>query len=729
MGNDFLQKDFFSSFKYFYSNNLYLFVYNIKGFDLSPMESPSMSESRIDMIEFWRTSFVFYVNKSTVLTKEMCTLKTFQQKNLQNFFSFAYIVSFYSRISYSTEVCPYVFFYSAQHKISFRGITNSLLYKNQLGFMDVDSDRDTLKYSNLAIVELEVIYEEITHKLLNKLVFKRIHGLYLTGIVYNIQAELFASFSQVKIIYLCLDDFGVFFSKGLAWLNTLNTDVIMNLTSRTLQTDLYEAVTLVFADKSFVFKQVYTYPDEDICLFRDFPHAHMVFPMIHSGEYLQCSCTIVWLIQYARFYLMPDSDSLTYSYDLYPAKEEDTLNVRHCMSEPNLTRLVSQCDFASKLSKCRVANLKTNTPKEGFFGIRVVEFHYKWLQYVVEVYMQTVLCILGMLTNTLTILVISNRSTHEYKKSFNNIMYKHMLANSVLNLFYCMLKAFALVNICIFPKSSFCSTILEAESSQYWKIYGNFFVGNTLRLCMNISYIGFSASRFFLSTSSKSSCLKKLANLKWFYLLALLFSVIASVFKVFQYKANTFYSSGEADFPLDIYGIYRCKTSKLQFKCKLFTIFNLINNVLNNIVFFVISIFIDICLIRFAQKILASKRQLFATNDIEISKAENLKEKVVQLTIVNGLLYFLSHVPDFVVTVLILVYRRTFEAICFNLFSCVEIIEIAQAFNFCSISFQFFVFVKFDRFFMQSLINISRRAICIQKNSINKESKNISHSR
>ena len=714
LGNEFYKYNLFNSFKY--SANLYILIYNTKGFNLNPTYSPiGKLKTDFDMTEFWSASFVFYVNETTLLTKEMCTQKNFESTRLQNIFGFSYSISFYNRISYSRRVCPFVFFHSVQYKISFNEITNSLIYKNQLEFLDVDFIEDDQKSSALITVELGIAYEEITHRLLNKHLFKFINGLYVTGMIYDIQIDLFASFFKIRLIYLRLDDFGVFFGNGLKWLNSLNKDVFIDLTSNIKEINKFRAVTLIFSDFTFVFKNVYTYPDEDICLFKDFPHEQMVFPIIHSGNELKCTCTILWLIQYARFYMLPDYSANNY-YLYADVNDGNKFNAQQCLGHPNMTQQIEQCDFASKFSKCKVAKLK---PKKDGFVVRFVLFNYKWLQYVIEVYLQTILCILGILTNTLTILVISNRSSNYYIKNFNNIMYKHMRANSVLNLLYCILKTFSLINICVFPKSSFCSTILENESSQYWKIYGIYFMGNTLRLCINISYLGFSASRFSISTSSKSNCLKRLANIKLFYLLVFLFSAIASLFIVFQYKINKFYYAGEADFPLDIYGVYYCENSTLKtknfvFKCKLFTVFNLINNVLNNIVIFLISLLIDIFLIRFAKQILNKKRDLFPPNDIEITKAMNLKEKVVRLTIVNSVVYFLSHVPDFVITLLILVFRQKFKQVCFNLISCLEIIEIAQAFNFCSISLQFFVFLKFDRFFKQSILDLCRRSFHIK---------------
>ena len=206
LGNDFYKYNLFNSFKY--SADLYILVYNIKGFNLNPTHSPiGKLKSNFDMTEFWSASFVFYVNETTLLTKEMCTQKNFKITRLQNIFGFSYSISFYRRISYSKRVCPFVFFQSVQYKMSFNEITNSLIYKNQLEFLDMDFNEGNHKSSALITVELGIAYEEITHRLLNKHLFKFINNLYVTGMVYAIQIDLFDSFIEIKLIYLRLDDF------------------------------------------------------------------------------------------------------------------------------------------------------------------------------------------------------------------------------------------------------------------------------------------------------------------------------------------------------------------------------------------------------------------------------------------------------------------------------------------------------------------------------------------
>ena len=76
--------------------------------------------------------------------------------------------------------------------MSFFGISNSLIYKNQLGFTDA-ANLDMLYYLELT---LDVAYEKINLKLVNKHVFKYVNNLTLMGNFYDIDHDLFRYFEH-----------------------------------------------------------------------------------------------------------------------------------------------------------------------------------------------------------------------------------------------------------------------------------------------------------------------------------------------------------------------------------------------------------------------------------------------------------------------------------------------------------------------------------------------------
>ena len=306
------------------------------------------------------------------------------------------------------------------------------------------------------------------------------------------------------------------------------------------------------------------------------------------------------------------------------------------------------------------------------------------------------------------------------------------MANSLFNLIYCLLKPLTLINICIFPNSSFCSSIYRLEATQYLKIYFTNFFGNSLRLCCNASYICFSLSRYFKATSSEARFFKKFQklNIKLFYVIILGLSFGASSFYLFKYKPNEFDGLYDSNYPIDVYGYNYCENniaarsslSSISFKCGLFKFFTMLNNVLNNILFFFISVFIDVGLVHFSNQNVKRRRAMAANEAITLNNNNNtsnnplqihedahliqalkLKEKINKMIINNGLLFFISHFPDFIVTILLLIYSNQLEYACFFVISCIDLSDMAQVFNFFSITCQFFIFIRFDKNFRLSL--------------------------
>jgi hypothetical protein len=113
-------------------------------------------------------------------------------------------------------------------------------------------------------------------------------------------------------------------------------------------------------------------------------------------------------------------------------------------------------------------------------------------------------------------------------------------------------------------------------------------------------------------------------------------------------------------------------------------------------------------MIRFANRNFQHKKQLFHDQK-HIDEALAHKKKVKKLIITNGMLYFLSHIPEFASTVLLIVFREELQFFCLAYFSCTEMQELFETFSFLSISLQFFVFKHFDHNFIQSFNDLKTR--------------------
>ena len=699
----------FKMFKFDWKYQKVSVFLNFDGFNKQSKNAKSSIFLADYSIQFKESNFDFYLDNQSI-TKSMCIKENFNE----SYFGHITKLYFLQHVFYTKNICPYVFAKTELNELGLSGITNSLLFKNRLNFMTLNEtvSIDSLNTKTLNTAILQVFYENIDQRLLNVHVFRNLRVLSISGIIYKIEEDLVKELNSIKEFILRPSDLGRFYQQdNLAWASRLNFnrkkinllddfDVRMNM-DMAIVLEIFEGITF--------FGSGYSYPDEDFCVFKNFPHEKLVYPSIKlvENEY-QCSCTLFWLIQYSKFYMTENSPQ--YESYLYSNKPDINISLASsCLKNVDLKSEIEKCNFKERLEKCNLTNVNKELP---FHGNNNGFFMLEWLKYILQVYVQTIFCLLGLFTNFLTFMVVRKTT-----KPLDKPMYRHIYFLSIFNFFICLFTLVSLINVCIFPKTSFCSSIMTSQLSQYFKIYMIYFLNNCLRLMSNISHIFFSLSRFFLATSHTNKFTENFEklNLKKFYLLLFIICLSFSSFKIFEYRINIDFGLAIPQFPYSTYDIAYCVFDPFfslnhVFKCKFFQIMNVINNTLNNIVIFLVNIFIDILLLRYIREKIKRKKMSHRNNEAELSLNHDkaTKKKVIKLLIVNAFLTFFSRMPAFAATIFLIAYKNQLSEFCFSFFSCTEIVAMAQAFELFSISLQFFILKKFDNNFsfeFDSLIN------------------------
>ena len=656
-------------------------IRNTLGFNQYFNHSKSL---QIDMskyaIYFIDVNFDFYLNKS-LITKDMCRHEMFYKKQINYFWPMRTL--FFDDVSYSSSspICPYVFLNSILYNLGLYQIANSFIFKNRLEFMQIDADVPSggLSTTHLEFLELSLVFEELNEKILYPPIFKHIKGLQIAGSPYRIKENLFEPFTQLEYVICIMDNLKYLLHQGIEWMMSLNVNANLNI------------VIIILKEINVNhWQQVYMYPNEDLCLFKTFPHKQLVIPSIimSTADTIPCTCTLIWLIQ---------------NQPLIDKSYLNNSSVNVCLK--NFTAQFETCKFREKFSTCSNTSMAVKFVVDKFF-------FYQWLKLIVQVYAKTFLTSLGLITNLLIMLTLKNK---KHKKTLDNVMYEHIFFNSMFNFMYCFIHLFSLFNLCIFSKSSFCSSVYKTQVVQYFKIIFILFLGNSLLLCSNFSFILFSVSRVCNLTSTKSKLFHKLKslNLNLFYLIMFVMCSFWSMFKLFEYRPNEAFSTFDTSFPYNRYDFRYCQYTNVYYRfllsgCKIFPILNMINNVLNNILFLFISIFIDICMIRFANQNYQKKREL----NVDLKHLEEAlmrMKKIKKLIITNGILFFFSHVPQFLSNILVIVFSDDLNTSCFTSFSCTGILEIVETFAFLSIGMQFFVYNHFDNNFIESKKDLFKR--------------------
>ncbi len=90
------------------------------------------------------------------------------------------------------------------------------------------------------------------------------------------------------------------------------------------------------------------------------------------------------------------------------------------------------------------------------------------------------------------------------------------------------------------------------------------------------------------------------------------------------------------------------------------------------------------------------------TDEAKLSEIKKLKKNLNKMILTNGCMFALAHLPEFVITILLVSCRKYLTNFCTEKLSCDLINEEAQFFCLISISFQFFIFLKFNKSFRES---------------------------
>ncbi len=209
---------------------------------------------------------------------------------------------------------------------------------NKLKFMKIEIN-DSSTDLNSTVKSLDILNSEIDldTDLVYPEVFKKLESLIITGsIVTSISEDFFINFPKLNSFELDISNFEELLNKGTEWLRHLNNEVRVNLS------DINDINK--YKDRQMILEltdlnKAYAYPDKDFCLFRYFPHEKFVFPIIETKENLECSCTLMWLLK--------NKDLFTKGVDMLKTK-----SVENCLMSKDFDKIISNCDFSSKLNSC-----------------------------------------------------------------------------------------------------------------------------------------------------------------------------------------------------------------------------------------------------------------------------------------------------------------------------------------------------------------------------------------
>ena len=224
---------------------------------------------------------------------------------------------------------------------------------------------------------------------------------------------------------------------------------------------------------------------------------------------------------------------------------------------------------------------------------------------------------------------------------------------------------------------------------------------------MNITYILFSLNRYILVANLKEiTFFKHVSNLnmKKYVSLLLVSCVLLNLFTLMPYELMFWYSD-TFEFPLEIYNEYNeytyTKYLEPKSKCKIFESLKLFSKSFNSIFLFILNFGIDVFMLKSFTREIDHKIEIRSYN-ADNSDLIKKKKKINRMVMTNCTIFFFAHAPEFLMSVLLIVFKKKISQFCGTKLACDLLNKEAEFFNIISIMLNFYVFLIFDKNFQES---------------------------
>lgn len=402
----------------------------IEGFGIAPplFKSYNLSFNTLQIsIEIILSKFQFYLSDGQTLIESSCdTVSRISPPILLPLFQINRLADVhFNRCFFDIPICPLVFGNSKIEKLHITKMLKSFLKTNVLTFShfnDLPIDLLNSTISRLSLFEAENI--NIDSSLLNKYVFMMMKSLFVEGQLNSIEIGVFKSFRMLKEIHL-KSTREYIRRNGIEWMRSINDGIDVDIGRMVENSSLLRvgrpqirkrAFKLIIETDLFNYKEENIYPDEDFCLYRDFPFNQLVIYIdaIFIGDYLEIelskkvmqSCTFKWLAQfyslYAKCFKYIDaadvSENMAMSH-IFKKIFETSIYGNNSLDNTS----ISKCNFKNRLDICRnkAVMVSQRLKVEGNYLIESkVTLSYI---YTILIFVLPVVLLFGLITNILVI--------------------------------------------------------------------------------------------------------------------------------------------------------------------------------------------------------------------------------------------------------------------------------------------------------------------------------------
>lgn len=710
------------------NHNLIAIFFKLKGieFEAVPFRSIQLADGYLYREIIWNFSnsdFAFYLN-STLIDAKLCNFSTFYKRISKYTNINIYDTTFLRSVKYlflsettsiKNKLCPLVFDASNLKLFTIKSLSDSLIAKKRLSFYPLPAQTDL----DLFIFEFSISCYHLTldENLLNVNIFKRLQTLDINGQIRLIKLDLFKSFTNLKVVNIKLQSINTILANS--WFEYLNYGMVdIDLDNQFLIEKNIEKLLILTLFQMYANTTYYDYPNEDICLFRRFPHQKLVMPQLKPIYKSSCSCTELFLIQHSvyysdeiHFYLYQTSSDYGFMMPFYHDIILD-LRLTQCFNDSFRTYL-ENCNFQERFNKCEIESIGVNFRLDFYIDDWIILSD---ILSRLSLYLNPLFLLLSILSNIATILILSEKHIKKDLKNF----YTYLLINSYSNIIYIILLTLGLFSGCR-NQSDYCFPFYDSIIVQYSnKILFNF-VKKSTETFSNLTYMSFILIRYIRITKTKNKILEKFSKMshKTYLVVVIFLCLLINLYVYFEFeifsnekrlRTLTEDSSFQPEDYKNIFDTFLINLSKSE--TFLFHLFQYVKIFFSDLVMFFFSVYFDISLLIFIKQT--------QNRSISHTRSKKIPELRIRSMIVLNMLNFLflrfpSDLMDFYG--LIFNYEVIDSRISFNpslvnylvcrIFRfCENLNEVLNLLYLCSFLVQFFIFYRLDRNFKTSALKI-----------------------
>ena len=608
----------------------------------------------------------------------------------------------------STRICPLVFKDFQVYILNING-ENSYYSKRILSFLSQKFDD-----LNTTIVNLYINIDNVNldFELLHPSVFKNVQNIRVKSKIDKIEPNLFVSIKSVEKIYLKLEYMrSLMHTNGIEWIKNMNRDVNCNLTntSQLKEFMVSKRYKMIYHDRdntavSSSFPEIF--PDEDFCLYKDFPINQLVFIIKEIADVKQFEldqsriekfgCTYIWITRHYKQIV----EILSTKSQLYKV-------IMHLLDSDDY----KSCKFDERLKLCNKTDFKR---RHIITFIEIGEAIYT-IEVVLNI-LSFILVIFGIVSNILIIIAISSKINETEFKGFKQ--YEYLRLNSICNCLILFIHLTTWLNECVYPYQVFCPIIRKAVFMQYIKIVVQDVLMTSLRFMNNFTYIGFAFNRISLIGKDHNKLVTFMYELgiKKYMGISLFISILLSTIKFFEYDINT-------GIPIVSYPLSYDYMSSDQYRNApkiVFFILNFISDILNHFVFLLVNLAIDIGMVVKLKQTLNERLEKFkaysttAQQEKKKSDNENVLNNAISMVIFNTTLNLLLKLPTALYSMIYLFYgiyrqhinysvsenrnwNKFYMRVCIDAYLCEMFLKLSEFLYLLSISLQFLFYKHYDK--------------------------------